>query len=99
MGVVPVRLLVDDCVIYPLLEVPFQGVVECTGAEPDDETNIQKHDLHVEGIVFSPIQKYDTATCALNLHLIIKAIVKACVIVSREEILKVNAASQMCNCD
>lgn len=99
MGVVPVRLLVDNGVICQLLEVPFQGVIECPSAEPDDEINVQKHDLQVEGIVFSPIQMYNNVECALNLHLIIKVIVKACVIVSREEILKVNAASQFCACD
>lgn len=99
MGIVPVRLLVDNCVIYNYLEVPFQGIIECPSVESDDETNVQKHDLQVEGMTFSPIQMYDAAECNLKLYLIIKVVVQACVVVSREEILKVNAASQVCVCD
>lgn len=95
MGIVPIRLMVKDSVICQLLEIPFQNVIKCPGAKPDGSTNVQKHDLQVEGLILSPVQLLNK-DYTLKLNLIIKAIVKACVIVSREEILKVEAASQFC---
>lgn len=98
MGIVPVRLLVNNSVFCQLLEIPFQGIIECSSVEPDGTTNVQKHDLQVEGLIVSPIQLFDADECTLKLHLILKAIVKTCVIISREEILKVKAANQFCPC-
>ena len=92
-GVVPVRLLVDCHTIHCLLEIPFQGIVECPGIEPGD--NVQKHDIKVEGLIFSPVRLLDNNQ-ELKLNLIIKVIVTMCVIVSRESIMKVNAANQFC---
>ncbi|MEG6615290.1 hypothetical protein V6C27_02455 [Peptococcaceae bacterium 1198_IL3148] len=98
MGIVPVRLLVNDCVICQLLEIPFQSVVDCTCAEPDGTTNVQTHDLQVEGLITSPVRLFNAEEYTLSLNLIIKAIVRMCVIISREEVLKVKAASQFCPC-
>lgn len=98
MGIVPVRLLVDNCVTCQLLEVPFQIIVDCSCAEPDGSINVQNHDLQVEGLVISPIRLFNAEECTLNLNLIIKAIVKVSVIISREEILKIKAANQFCPC-
>lgn len=98
MGVVPVRLLVNNCIICPLLEIPFQSAVDCPGAVPDGTINVQKHDIQVEGLIFSPIRLLHKSDCTLKLHLILKAVVKLCIVISREEILKVEAASQFCPC-
>ena len=93
-GVVPIRLLVNGRVIFQLLEIPFQGIVECPGAEPGD--NVQKHDIQVEGLIVSPVRLLAPDLVTLTLNLVLKVIVKTCVVISRETILKVNAASQLC---
>ncbi|HCF49924.1 MAG TPA: hypothetical protein DER60_06560 [Syntrophomonas sp.] len=95
-GIVPVRLLVDGQEIIKLLEIPFQGIVECSGVEPGD--NIQKHDLQVEGLIVSPVRLITGDLACLTLNLILKAIVKACIVISRETILKINAANPFCTC-
>lgn len=91
-GIVPVRLLVDNLVSIQLLEVPFQGIVECQGANPGDL--VQKHDVQIEGFSILPVQLL--ANEELVLHLIIKVVLELCVIVTEETILKVNAMEPFC---
>jgi len=93
-GVVPVRLLADGQVVIQLLEIPFQSVLECPGAEPGDV--LQKHDFQVEGFSLSPIQLLNGDMCTFRLHLILKVVVKTCVVVGRETILRVDAARPFC---
>ena len=92
-GIVPVRLLVDGRVVVQYLEIPFQSVLECP-AEPGDV--VQKHDMQVEGFSLSPIQIPNEDLCTLRLHLIIKVVIRACIIVARETILRVNATRLFC---
>jgi hypothetical protein len=93
-GVVPVRLLADGQVVIQLLEIPFQSVLECPGAEPGDV--LQKHDFQVEGFSLSPIQLLNGDMCTFRLHLVLKVVVKTCVVVGRETILRVDAARPFC---
>ncbi|WP_031516911.1 DUF3794 domain-containing protein [Desulfofalx alkaliphila] len=97
MGVVPVRLEFNKGVVCQSFEVPFQSVVHCSSVDPEENVDVQKHDVQVEGLVYSPVQVPDHHG-KMHLSLIIKAVVKLCVIVSREDILKVEAASQFCAC-
>lgn len=94
ISVVPVRLLADGQVVIQLLEIPFQSVLECPGAEPGDV--LQKHDFQVEGFSLSPIQLLNGDMCTFRLHLILKVVVKTCVVVGRETILRVDAARPFC---
>jgi hypothetical protein len=89
MGVVPVRLLVNGIVVHQLLEIPFQNVIECPGAQPGDL--VQKHDVQIEGFSIAPIRLFDPCKPCLQLHLILKVVVYACVIVAQETILRVQA--------
>ncbi|NLN18926.1 MAG: hypothetical protein GX162_06610 [Firmicutes bacterium] len=93
-GVVPVKLLVDKRIVIPLLEIPFQSVLECPGADPRDV--LQKHDIQVEGFSLSPIRLLDKDPCTLKLYLILKVVVKACIVVARETILRIDAARPFC---
>ncbi|MGI6083279.1 MAG: hypothetical protein ACOYEP_10435 [Limnochordia bacterium] len=93
-GVVPVKLLADKRVVIPYLEIPFQSVVECPGADPRDV--LQKHDIQVEGFSLSPIRLLHKDLCTLKLHLILKVVVKACIVVARESILRIDAARPFC---
>ncbi len=94
IGVVPVRLLVEGTVAAQLLEVPFQGVIECPGAQPGDL--VQKHDFQVEGFAIAPIRLPEACSPTLQLHLIIKVVVQYCLVVAHETILRVEAAKFFC---
>ncbi|ABZ82650.1 hypothetical protein HM1_0025 [Heliomicrobium modesticaldum Ice1] len=91
-GVVPVRLLVDNIVAIQLLEIPFQGVIDCPGASPGDI--VQKHDVQIEGFSINPVQILTEGV--LTLHLILKVALHLCLVVASERILKVNAAETFC---
>lgn len=93
-GVVPVRLLVDNLVVIQLLEIPFQAVIDCPGAQPGDI--VQKHDLQIEGFTVAPVQILATDLVTLELNLILKVVVEFCLVVASERILKVNAAETFC---
>lgn len=94
MGVVPVRLIVEDRVVIHLIEIPFQNVVECPGAEPGDL--VQKHDVQIEGFALSPIRLLTCDPTCLRLHLILKVVLQACIIVAEESILRVHATRPFC---
>lgn len=94
MGVVPVRLLVDGRVVIPLLEIPFQNVVDCAGAEPGDV--VQKHDVQVEGFSVSPLRLLEPGQACLRLHLVLKVVLRACIILAQETILRVHATRPFC---
>jgi hypothetical protein len=94
MGVVPVRLLVERQTAIKLIEIPFQHVLDCPGAEPGDL--VQKHDVQIEGFSLSPIRLLEPDLCCLRLHLILKVVLKACIIVAQETILRVDAARPFC---
>lgn len=99
IGYVPVTLSIVVAEIINLditVNVPFQGVVECPGVLPGD--NIQKHDIQVLGVVNTPITQYGVVAGALvpTVALLLKAVVELCIVVGREEILKINAASTFC---
>lgn len=94
MGVVPVRLVVAGVVVIQLLEIPFQGVVECRGARPGD--NVQKHDVRVLGTTISPVQVLAVDGVTLTLNLLLKVVIRLCLVVSREAILRVNANKPFC---
>lgn len=94
-GVIPVRLLVDNLITIQLIEIPFQAVVDCPGAQPGDI--VQKHDFQIEGFSISPIQVLDPVNPAiLILNLVLKAVFEVCIVVASETILKVNAAEPFC---
>lgn len=93
-GVVPVRLLVDKMVVIQLLEIPFQAVVDCPGAQTGDI--VQKHDLQIEGFTVSPVQILADDLMTLELNLILKVVLEFCLVVASERILKVNAAETFC---
>ncbi len=93
-GVVPVRLLVDNLVVIQLLEIPFQAVIDCPGAQPGDI--VQKHDLQIEGFTVAPIQLLAADLITLELNLILKVVLEFCLVVASERILKVNAAETFC---
>ena len=94
MGVVPIRLLANDQVVFQLLEVPFQAVIECPGAMPGDL--VQKHDFQVEGFALAPVCLPAQGCPVLQLHIIIKVIVEFCLVVARESILRVEAVQPFC---
>ena len=91
-GVVPVSLSVDGVVAIPLIEIPFQAVMDCPGARPGDI--VQKHDFQIEGFSISPVQGSVAGVPTLNL--VLKVVVEFCLIVASERILKVNAAETFC---
>lgn len=93
-GVVPASLSANGVVILQLLEIPFQGVVDIPGAMPGDI--VQKHDIQVEGFSIAPVQLLDSGTNLLVLNLVLKAVLKMCIIVARETVLKVNAVEVFC---
>lgn len=93
-GVVPVRLLVDNKVVIKLLEIPFQGIVECPGVAPGDF--VQNHDVQVEGFSVSSVQLLAVDGVTLTLNLILKVVLEMCISVASERILKVNAAELFC---
>lgn len=95
MGVVPVSLSVNNVVAIQLLEIPFQAEVECPGAAPGEDI-VQKHDVEVEGFAISPVQILAGTPAVLTLSLILKTVVNVCVVVSKETILKINAAEPFC---
>ncbi|WP_031516910.1 hypothetical protein [Desulfofalx alkaliphila] len=105
IGVVPALLEVElegeeDTIEIPV-QVPFQGEVVCPGIMPGEPINVQKHDIQLEGLVTAAfLQAAVDAAGAVTqtATIIVKAVVRACVIVSREELLKINAASQFCPC-
>ncbi|MDO7788678.1 hypothetical protein [Desulforamulus aquiferis] len=84
------------------LDIPgffITGEIVCSGIVPDGTVNVQKHDLQVlEPIV--PVVADFTVVDGLitELTLLITVIVEGCAVISREEILKVNAASLFCPC-
>ncbi len=100
IGYVPVTLSIVVAEIINLVDitvnVPFQGVVECPGVLPGD--NIQKHDIQVLGVVDTPITQYAVVGGVLvpTVALLLKAVVELCIVVGREEILKINAAPTFC---
>lgn len=94
MGVVPVRLVVDGRVVIPLLEIPFQNVIECAGAEAGDV--VQKHDVQVEGFSVSPLRLLEPDRTCLRLHLILKVVLRACIVLAQETILRVHATRPFC---
>ncbi|MHB8182514.1 MAG: hypothetical protein ACYDDN_01965 [Candidatus Desulforudaceae bacterium] len=93
-GVVPVSLCANGVVLIKLLEIPFQGVVEVSEALPGDI--VQKHDIKVEGFSIAPVQLLETDTNLLVLNLILKVVLRTCIIVARESVMKVNAAETFC---
>lgn len=99
-GVVPVQLEVGDVIAIQLLEIPFQAVKDVPGAVPGDE--VQKHDIEVEGFSVMAIQvPADNSNNVninqlLTLNLLIKVIVKLCIIVARETIVSVEANETFC---
>ncbi|ABZ82651.1 hypothetical protein HM1_0026 [Heliomicrobium modesticaldum Ice1] len=101
MGVVPVSVTITILgvvlpITIPLIEIPFEGIVECPGAQPGDI--VQKHDIALEAVVSQPVQLLPVVGEALVVGLELQAIVKACIVVGREEVLTVNAANPFCNC-
>lgn len=100
VGFVPVTLNIVVAGIINLVgitvNVPFQGVVECPGVLPGD--NIQKHDIQVLGVIDTPITQFAVVAGALvpTVALLLKVVVELCIVVSREEILKISAASTFC---
>lgn len=98
-GIIPVSLI-DKCtleptVLIPYLEVPFIGHVDCPCALPNDI--VQKHDVEVECSSLS-------AFCAIDpecpkrqrLMLSIVVVIRMCIIVARETIIKVEGAEPFC---
>lgn len=79
----------------PIPAIPFSGEIECPGVVPDGTINVQKHDLQVEGITATAIPLVEGV---VDFGLLVTATVQACVIISKETILKVNAATQFCPC-
>lgn len=72
------------------------GEINCPGVVPDGTVNVQKHDLEVLQPITPVIVSLDATGLILNLA--ITVIVEGCAVVSKEEILKVNAASLFCSC-
>lgn len=71
----------------------FQGEVECPGLSPSEIVNVQKHDLQVVNVSAVPVQIIGNI-----LSFEITVTIKGCVIISKEAILKVNAATMFCTC-
>lgn len=72
------------------------GEIQCPGIVPDGTINVQKHDLEVLQPITPVIVSLDATGTILTLS--ITVIVEGCAVISREEILKVNAASLFCSC-
>lgn len=94
-GVVPVRLLVNNVVAIQLIEIPFQGIIDCPGVRPGDI--VQKHDLQIEGFSIAPVQIPAADLVTLVLNLVLKVVFEFCLIVASERVLKVNAAEPFCS--
>lgn len=100
IGFVPVTLNIVIPNVLNLVgitvNVPFQGVVECPGVLPGD--NIQKHDIQVLGVVDTALLQFEVVAAALvpTIAVVLKVVVELCLVVSREEILKIGAASTFC---
>ncbi|MHB8182513.1 MAG: hypothetical protein ACYDDN_01960 [Candidatus Desulforudaceae bacterium] len=100
VGFVPVTLTITVGGIIDLVDitvnVPFQGVIECPGVLPGD--NIQKHDIQVLGVIDTvvTVATIVNAVFAESTALNLKVVVELCVVISREEVLKVNASNLFC---
>lgn len=100
VGTVPAALTitildVELPIEIPIPAIPFSGEIECPGVVPDGTINVQKHDLQLEGITATAIPLVDGVA---DFGVLVTATISACVIISKEAILKVNAASQFCAC-
>lgn len=100
IGFVPVTLTITVLDIIDLVgitvNVPFQAVIETPGVLPGD--NIQKHDIQVLGVIDTPVTLFEIVDGVLEVTvgLQLKVVVELCLVVAREEILKVNAATTFC---
>lgn len=83
-------------VTLPGIGALITGEIECPGIVPDGTINVQKHDLEVL-LPITPVIASLSET-GLILTLSVTVIVEGCAVISREEILKVNAASMFCSC-
>lgn len=91
-GIVTASLSVNNVVVIPSIEIPFQGIIDCPGAKPGDL--VQKHDVQIEGFSVSPVQLLVGGLPVLNL--VLKVVIDLCVVVTEETIMKINAAEPFC---
>jgi hypothetical protein len=100
VGTVPAALTitilgVELPITIPIPAIPFSGEVVCPGVVPDGTINVQKHDLQLEGLTATPIPLVEGV---VDFGVLVTATIQTCVIISKETILKVNAATQFCPC-
>lgn len=72
------------------IPILWHDVLPSPGAEPGDI--VQKHDFHVEG--FEEVSAY--CDCDNKLRLLLAVVVRYCVVVASERILRVEAAETFC---
>lgn len=72
------------------------GLIECPGVVPDGTVNVQKHDLQVLQPIAASVVNFNQLTGILTL--LITVVVDGCAVISKEDILKINAASLSCLC-
>lgn len=100
VGTVPAALTitllgVDIPIEVAIPAIPFSGEVVCPGVVPDGTINVQKHDLQLESLTATAIPVIDDVA---TFGVLVTATIKACVIISKETIMKVNGATQFCPC-
>ncbi len=83
-------------VALPGVGALITGEINCPSVVPDGTVNVQKHDLEVLQPITPIIVSLDVTGLILTLS--IPIVVEGCAVISKEEILKVNAASLFCSC-